>query len=111
VFDFEKPNSQDLTETISTLSHLSRFIIADLTNPACTPHELYAFIPHRMVPVQSLFYESEEAEPPYAMFQDLKKKYHCILPTFRYKDLEHLIASLEKHVMAPAEREAQEYEK
>src|SRR6266704_1755366 len=40
LFDFEKPSSQDFTETVSTLAHLSRFIIADLTDPSCSPYEI-----------------------------------------------------------------------
>ncbi len=54
LFDFDKPSSQDLTETVTTLPHLSRFIIADLTDPSCIPYELHAVVPNRMVPVLPL---------------------------------------------------------
>jgi hypothetical protein len=51
LFDFEKPSSPDLTETVNTHSDLSRFIIADLTDPNSIPDELHSVIPNRMVPV------------------------------------------------------------
>src|SRR5205085_2340915 len=37
IFDFDKPSSRDLTETITTLAHLSRFIIADISEPRSIP--------------------------------------------------------------------------
>ena len=37
LFDFEAPGSRDFTETISTLAHMARFIIADLTEPSSLP--------------------------------------------------------------------------
>src|SRR5260221_293691 len=36
LFDFKKPSRRDLTETVSTLAHLSRFIVADLTETSST---------------------------------------------------------------------------
>jgi uncharacterized protein YjbI with pentapeptide repeats len=116
MFDFEKPSSQDLTETVTTLAHLSRFIIADLTDPSCIPYELHAVVPNRMVPVLPLL---EEAIDPltgkpiheFAMFHDLRKKCHWVLPTHSYKDLGDLLASLEAKVIEPAEQKVQELEK
>ena len=40
MFDFERPTQRDFTETIKTLAGLSRFIIADITNPKSSPLEL-----------------------------------------------------------------------
>jgi hypothetical protein len=40
LFDFERPTQRDFTETIKTLAGLSRFIIADITNPRSSPLEL-----------------------------------------------------------------------
>jgi len=114
LFDFEKPSSQDFTETVSTLAHLSRFIIADLTDPSSIPQELYAVVPHRLVPVQPLLKESEDPNSPsreYAMFIDLRKKYHWVLPTCRYRGLGDLLASFETKVIEPAEQKAKELEK
>ena len=34
MFDFEKVTSRDFTETIKTLASMSRFVIADITNPS-----------------------------------------------------------------------------
>src|SRR6266567_2701521 len=115
IFDFEKPATRDLTETVITLAHLARFIIVDLTDPSSAPHEVAMVIPHTVVPVQPLL--SQEPLPidgksverrEYAMFEDLRRRYHWVLPTLRYQDKDELLALLQTKVIAPAEQKAKE---
>jgi uncharacterized protein YjbI with pentapeptide repeats len=107
LFDFDKPSTRDLTETVSTLAHLARFIIADLTEPSSLPKELEAVVPTLAVPVQPLL---EGSTRPYAMFRDYWK-YPWVLEVYRYNGLEDLLASLKEHVIEPAERKAKELAK
>jgi len=109
MFDFEKPVNRDMTETVRTLAHLARFIIADITDPRSIPQELQAIIPDLAVPVQPLLLEGSTGE--YTMFQDLRKKYHWVLATYQYKDIASLLESLVDKVIAPAEEKARELEK
>ena len=106
LFDFDKPLSRDLTETIRTLAHLARFIIADVTEPRSIPQELQAIVPDLAVPVQPLLLEGSSGE--YAMFADLRRKYHWVLATFEYSSLSSLHLSLIEKVIEPAEAKVKE---
>jgi hypothetical protein len=50
VFNFDKPETKDFTETVRLLAGMSKFIIADITNPKSSPLELQATVPEIMVP-------------------------------------------------------------
>jgi uncharacterized protein YjbI with pentapeptide repeats len=53
LFDFEGPQSRDLTETIITLASISKFVVADLSMAKSIPQELSSFVPHfPSIPVQ-----------------------------------------------------------
>ncbi len=107
VFDFEKPITRDLTETVMTLAGMAKFVIADLTDPKCIPHELMSFVPNLpSVPVLPLLHTSQKQE--YAMFQDLQRRCHWVMETVRYEDQETLLRSLELTVILPAELKAKE---
>ena len=111
LFDFDKPSSQDLTETVSTLAHLSRFIIVDLTDPSSAPYEVGTIASNHIKPIQALFHPTVEANRVFAMFPDLMRRYHWVLPPYEYQDQEHLLASLQTKVIEPAELKARELEK
>ena len=108
LFDFERPSRRNLTETVRTLAHLSRFIIADLTDPSSIPQELQAIIPTLAIPIQPVLLEGKKE---YAMFVDFLKTYHWVLPIQFYKDEGSLLAKLKERVIEPAEQKAQELEK
>jgi hypothetical protein len=99
LFDFSVPAARDITETISLLARMARFIIADLTDPSSIPKELEAIVPGLAVPVQPLLEASSKA---YAMFRDYWK-YDWVLPVYRHEGLELLLATLAEKVIAPAE--------
>ncbi len=103
--DFEKPNSPNFTEMVRTLAHLSRFIIADLTDPSGMSQELQAVISTLAVPVQPILLKGKWE---YATFADFLKTFHWVLPIYYYRDQTNLLATLDKDVIEPAEYKAQE---
>ena len=85
--DFSGPENRDLTETVRTLAHLARLVIADLSTPRSIPHELQAIVPEIQVPVAPIIVETER---PYAMFNDLKK-YAWLLKLRSYAGVDDVV--------------------
>lgn len=99
VFDFEKPNSKDLSETVKTLAGLAAFIVADLTAPRSTPHEAQAIVPDYMVPFVPIIQAGEE---PYAMFNDLWLKHDWVMEPLEYSGIDALLPKLAVAIVEPA---------
>jgi hypothetical protein len=100
MFDFEKPTQRDFTETIKTLAGMSRFIIADITNPKSAPLELQATMPDYMIPFVPIIHEGEE---PFSMFRDLKQKYgEWVLDVLEYDTPDGLVDVMDDAVVQPA---------
>ncbi|NJO51439.1 MAG: pentapeptide repeat-containing protein [Leptolyngbyaceae cyanobacterium RM2_2_4] len=55
LFDFEKPSSRNILESVSTIAHLSRFVIADITEPQAIPGELTHIVKNVRVPICQFF--------------------------------------------------------
>jgi len=101
VFNFDKPESKDFSETVRLLASLSKFVIVDITNPRSAPLELQATVPDYMVPFVPIL---QRGEKPFAMFVDLQNKYDWVLqPVVGYPSVDRLIEVLEDKVVRPAE--------
>lgn len=99
IFDFEKPSNRNFTETVSTLAHIARFVIADITDAKSIPQELQAIVPNLpALPVQPIILASQSE---YGMFKDFFDHPSVLMPV-RYKDVKDLLDSLEQKIIAPA---------
>jgi uncharacterized protein YjbI with pentapeptide repeats len=100
LFDFDKPTSQTVDETVTLLARMARFVIADISDAKSVLQELRAIVPDiPSLPVQPLIVATQE-EP--GMF-DFFRRYPWVLEAHRYDTQEQLIANLGKWVIGPAE--------
>ncbi len=101
VFNFDKPETKDFTETIRLLAGLSHFVIADVTNPKSAPLELQATVPEIMVPFLPII---EEGEKPFSMLQDLWIKHRdWVFEPIHYSSIDAFVGAPDKEIIGPAE--------
>jgi len=81
---------------------MARFIIADLTDPSCSPYEV-AKVADAFVPVQPILLSGNRE---FAMFADLQQRHHWVLEPYCYDRPEQLLADLGEGVIGPAEAKA-----
>lgn len=100
LFDFDKPASRDITETVSLLARMARFVIADITEARSIPQELAVITPDLpSVPIQPLL---QEGADEYGMFEHFRR-YPWVLKEHLYASPQQLIADINERVIAPAE--------
>ena len=108
LFDFDKPISRDITETISLLAGMARFVVADITDAKSIPQELMAIVPNLpSVPIQPLLLDSTSE---YGRFEHFKR-FDSVLPEYRYRNIKSLIVNLNEKVIQPAEAKAFQMQK
>jgi hypothetical protein len=104
IFDFDRPEARNYTETVKTLVGLARFVVVDLSGPS-VPQELYATVPHFRIPFVPIL---EEGRKPHSMWKDLLEYDNVIRSIVRFKDVKELEEKLEADVVKPAEMKAVE---
>jgi uncharacterized protein YjbI with pentapeptide repeats len=105
VIDFEIPVNRDVEETMLILASMSRFVIADLTDPRSLPQELASIVySPLLVPIRPIILKGQE---PWEMFKSLSRRPHVLEP-FRYTDNTMLLNCLVSDIIEPAERKARE---
>ena len=100
IFDFERPEGRNYTETIRTLAGLARFVVVDLSGPS-VPQELYATVPHLKIPFVPIL---EKGRRPYAMFVDLLEYEWVLKPIVEFDSTSALIQELQDQIVSPAEK-------
>ena len=101
VFNFDKPEVKDFTETIRLLAGLSHFVIADITKASSAPLELQAVVPECMIPFVTII---EQGEEPFSMFTDLWIKYRdWVFNPIGYPSVDRLIEVLDTKIVRPAQ--------
>jgi len=109
IFDFQGPISKNVSGTVTTLAHMAKFIIADITEPKSIPQELTE-ITHVLpgVPIQPIL---RARMPEWSMFEDLKDR-GIVLGTLRYRSVsdvrEKLVGRIVRQVQNFIERAARQ---
>jgi uncharacterized protein YjbI with pentapeptide repeats len=99
-FDFERPSSRDYAETVLSLVGMSRFVIADFTNAKEVRAEVaQAHRQYRRVPIVPIVRQGEPL--PVTMANSFSDQDLDLL--VRYKDVDHLVETLDESVIDPAE--------
>ena len=100
LFDFDKPDQRDYTETVQTLAGLARFVVVDLSGPS-VPQELMATVPNFEIPFIPIL---RQGLRPHSMFRDLLK-YRWVHPDITFfTNADELQKQLATSVIAPAEQ-------
>jgi hypothetical protein len=101
VFNFDKPETKNFTETVRPLCNLSHFVIVDITNPQSAPLELQATVPDYMVPFAPILQKGEE---PFAHVRRSSEQVRLGAPAvIGYASVNRLIEVLEEKIVRPAE--------
>ena len=108
LFDFQKPESRDFTETVSTLAHMACFVIADMTDAKIVLEEVPHIVRNIAVPLVPLLLKGKK-EP--VTLYNLRRNHRSVLPTLRYTNSDDLLASLKEKVIVPAQAKIEKLRK
>jgi uncharacterized protein YjbI with pentapeptide repeats len=101
VFNFDKPETKDFTETVRLLAGLSKFVIADLSSPRSAPYELGTIVSQTMIPFQPII---EAGQTPFSMLQDLLTSYpDRVFRPIQYPSVARLVETMDAEIIGPAE--------
>ena len=105
MFDFTRPASKNYIETVNTLTSMSRFVIADVTDAKVVIQEIHSIVrDFPSVPIQPLLLKGAEPTSVLIDFMD----FPTFLPIHQYSDEADLLSTIEENVIVPAETKARE---
>lgn len=106
LFTFERPDSRDLLESILGFAALSRFVIADISEPRSVQSELQTIVPAlQSVPVVPII---NEGGREFATFASIARRPNVVVPTLRYRNIEDLMHKFDREIVPAAEAKRRE---
>jgi len=100
LFDFERPQDRTMIESVLRFAAVSRFVIADLSDPKWVLAELQQIVrSFRSLPVVPIIDAAQDEKEVIAEFEG----YASVHPVVRYRDMPHLQKILDAKVVKPAE--------
>jgi uncharacterized protein YjbI with pentapeptide repeats len=100
LFDFDRSPNLDISDTITLLARMARFVIADLSSPKCVQQELSMIAGQVLVPIRPIIVSGQH---PWAMFGDLQRRSRGLMPILEYADVNDLLRRIPDEIIAPAE--------
>jgi hypothetical protein len=101
VFNFNKPETKDFRETVRLLADLSKFVIADITNPKSSPLRAQATVPEIMVPLQPIVEQGREALRHAAGLVDQAPR--LVFEPIEYMSVGRLVETIDTEIIRHAE--------
>jgi hypothetical protein len=106
MFDFQKPEGRSYIETVSTLAHMSRFVIADITDAKVVLQELEHIVPGLpSVPVQPIVQANTDIN---VVISDFVGHLNFLEQLYAYRDLADVKANLCDKIIQRAEAQLTE---
>jgi len=105
-FDSERSLTPESIRTVSTLVHLVKFVVADVTDSTTALEGVTQVVRDGTVPVKPLLCEGSGDEP--TGLNELRGSRGCLLATHRYGDAQGLLSSFEEQIIVPAQAMADE---
>lgn len=101
LFTYDKPEDRDLIESIMGFAALSRFIVADLSEPRSVQAELQSIVEkYQSVPVVPIINRTGKL---YSTTDNIFRRENVVQPVVRYRNVEDLLGKLDDEVLSPAE--------
>jgi uncharacterized protein YjbI with pentapeptide repeats len=106
MFDFQKPEGRNYIETVFTLAHMARFVIADITDAKVVLQELERIIPSLpSVSVQPIVQSNTDI---HAVIIDSIGRQNFLEQLYVYQDIADVKANLYSKIIQPAEAQLTE---
>lgn len=100
LFDFDRPRDRTMIESVLRFAAVSRFVIADLSDPKWVLAELQQIVPSfPSLPVVPIIQAQQDEKLVIAQFET----YHSVHPVIRYLDGTHLRSILDAQILSAAE--------